>query len=161
MPKVVGAVQKNEYGSEHYQHENSNTQRQQLTGDALEVARSRALVVLHCHGRSPLRRCPRNVRSARQFIATCIAACFMRITGRHLSGDSTACDVNQSTMQNIRADSWSPDVQNIRCIKHHSKISLCIKHQMYKTSPATEFALNACEFATRTRLLAYQCRAEF
>jgi len=37
--------------SEHYQHNNPDTKRQQLAGDTLEV--SRALVVLHCHGRSP------------------------------------------------------------------------------------------------------------
>jgi len=34
----------------HHQYNNRDTERQELTGQALEIARSRTFVVLHCHG---------------------------------------------------------------------------------------------------------------
>lgn len=75
---------------QHHQHSSPDAEHQDLAGDALEITRSRALVVLHDHGPSLLRPCQRSIRSAPclrgKFMATWHYGLFVRIAGRRLSG---------------------------------------------------------------------------
>jgi hypothetical protein len=106
-------------GSKHYQRNNPDAERQHLTGNALEEARSRGLVVLHCHD---------------DLLAPPSAQPPLRLmAAQHVHADTALQFVRA---HRAAAPRWAgdlclePTMQNILPVYGHR----CTKHQMYKTS---------------------------